>query len=449
MKKRIHIVLGLALWIALLAALRASLQTYTSDSKSGGAGDIGAGIGDWLLHRRSEFDAKSGVPLEMAIGTPVLVMDDSDNFRQVGVVRNNFVPPPAVGTATVAKTNHARVVIYDSGLDTVGQRFVLTYHRAPSSLASVAESLLPEERKQQIAQLITEEWTLHQEQTLRTLQPIMQESVQRAIKAIQAELPDSIRRHRSQFTGLGEKYKAEIFRKELAPLVQTHILPIVEREAKPLVSEIGRTLWNKVSLWSFAWRYAYDVSPLPRKNAVQEEFERFVEAEALPELRSRSDQFVALIESVVQQVSKDPVVSRTIRKNLSAVASDSELHGLVWEVVRESVLHNQALRDSLNEYWNSPETRAALQQTSSAFEPVARRIGDMIIGSREEGITPEMSRILRLQILMKDRHWLVITPVTDPADSDEATGSKDTVIPIVVSTDLSPYPITFDDSSSF
>ena len=41
-------------------------------------------------------------------------------------------------------------------------------------------------------------------------------------------------------------------------------------------------------------------------------------------------------------------------------------------------------------------------------EPCVRRIGDMLFGTREEGIAPEFAQVLRNQILDKDCRWLVL-----------------------------------------
>ena len=461
MTRKWRIGIGLTAWIAFLvggwSAARREMQ-----SEEASLADVSTGVASWLADCRTELLAESDISVEIVLGTPVLGLGADGQYRQVGVVRNNFLPVVPVtnvasnsathdgGKKTVALpayTKKAMISVYSNALPPAGQAFNLIYHRAPTSLGWVASTLVSPERKDKIAKLIAAEWTKHQEETLQSLRPVMQQSVKRAIAAIEAELPRAIARHRHEFTKLGDKYKSEILQKEMLPLVETHILPIVEREAKPLMSDIGQDLWNRVSLWSFAWRYFYDVSPLPQRNAVREEFDRFVELEALPELRSRSHEFATVIEKVVAEVSKDPVVNDTIRKNLRRIAADPELHAIVWSVVKEAVLQNKSLHDSLDEYWNSPEARQVMQQTSAKFEPTARKIGDLIIGSREEGITPEMARILRLQILMKDRHWLVISPVDVPENSSNESGTSrvgNSSVRIVVAGERTTYPITFD-----
>ena len=54
-------------------------------------------------------------------------------------------------------------------------------------------------------------------------------------------------------------------------------------------------LWNRVSLWRFTWRYAYDRIPLlPNRVKFRDEFHRFVDKEALPVLAEHSDEIEPL-----------------------------------------------------------------------------------------------------------------------------------------------------------
>ena len=52
---------------------------------------------------------------------------------------------------------------------------------------------------------------------------------------------------------------------ELLPLVKSDVLPIVRQRAEPALREVGQELWQRVSLWRFGWRMAYDFLPCPKK----------------------------------------------------------------------------------------------------------------------------------------------------------------------------------------
>ena len=244
---------------------------------------------------------------------------------------------------------------------------------------------------------------------------------------------------------MADRYQAEIIRRQIVPLVREEILPIVEEEITPVASELGKVLWDRISLWSFTWRYVYDVSPLPEKNAVKTEFDRFLEQEVRPQLEERSDQFVAITQRIISRVSKNERVRNVIRENLRKILTDPELQAIIWSVVQESIVQNENLKTSLRDYWRSAEVQNALQVANVRFEPTARAIGDAIFGNREKGITPEFSRVLRSQILLKDRRWLVVVPLgTNSLKPGNDINHSNDNLQIVIAKEPMEFPIEFE-----
>jgi hypothetical protein len=62
------------------------------------------------------------------------------------------------------------------------------------------------------------------------------------------------------------------------------------------------------------------------------------------------------------------------------------------------------------------------------LEPTARRIGDLLFGTRETGVSPEFARVLRSQILGKDRRWLVLAASAASHDAPEPRTNGQTVL---------------------
>lgn len=434
--QRFRILMGCFVWLGTVVGVWQAMQRQL------GSGDatvvsLSSDISQWVTGQRTDYSAESDIILELAVGDPVVLRQADGSYRQVGTVRDNFN-----ASRQQWLTRHVTVSLYDAAVAEFPDGFELRYFATPTSLSWVAATLISEDRQRQIAKLIAADWERHHADVLRNLTPVVQEAVKKALVAIEAELPATIERHRGDFTHLGERYKSEVMQKQMLPLVRERVLPLIEEELRPLVSEIGRSLWNRVSLWSFTWRYLYDVSPLPERNTVQREFDRFLEQEAMPELRAHTADFVAATERIVARVSRDPVVNDTIRRSLRMVASDPELHAIVWDIVQDAVVKNQTLRRTMDEHWKSPSARSALQLASSRFEPTARAIGDLIIGSREGGITPEFARILRAQILLKDRHWLVVVPASTAARTSGRSGVR-----VVRGTEPMTYPLSFEGSA--
>lgn len=432
-----HLILGIVAWIAIGVSYW-FLARGTGANEKSHLTDVGGEVRQWVVGARTERLAHSETTIVLSPGDPVLMRRVDGKFYQVGLVRNHFSFEPKE-----ARTKQASVVVYDSAAAECADSFLLEYHSTPTSLEWVVRTMVPPERQQEIAQIIAEDWKVHSAEVATQLQPVVEKSFAHAVNAIEAELPAIIQNHRTEFGQLADRYQAEIIRRQIVPLVRTEILPIVEEEITPVAGELAQELWDRVSLWSFTWRYLYDSSPLPEKNAVKSEFERFLEEEVRPQLESRSDRFVAITQRIISRVSGNERVRSVIRENLRKVSSDPELQSIIWSVVQESIVQNETLKTSLQDYWRSAEVQDALQVANFSFEPTARAIGDTIFGNREAGITPEFSRVLRSQILLKDRRWLVMVPVVanHPQQHDRRSGDK---LKIVIANEPMEFPIEFE-----
>lgn len=438
-----HLILGVVAWVGSGAAIWLAFHN-TGAKEQASVKQVASEIGQWIVGARSEQVAWSKTPILLSPGDPILMRQSDGGYRQVGKVRNHFSAEPKE-----AYTRQASLVFYDSIAIETPHGFELHYYSTPTSLEWVVRTMVTPERQQEIAKLIADDWKSHREEVLTQLQPVMEKSLVHALNAIEAELPEIIQGHRSEFGQLADRYQSEIIRRQIVPLVRGEILPIVEEEITPMASELGQKLWDRFSLWSFTWRYLYDVSPLPEKNAVKTEFDRFLDQEVKPQLESRSDQFVAVTQRIISRVSKNEKVRAVIRENLRKVSSDPELQAIIWSVVQESIVQNEKLKSSLRDYWKSEEVQDALLVANIRFEPTARAIGDAIFGSRDKGITAEFSRVLRSQILQKDRRWLVVVPLDDNLPEQQ---TKDALYPvnslhIIIANDTMDFPINFEGTA--
>jgi hypothetical protein len=103
--------------------------------------------------------------------------------------------------------------------------------------------------------------------------------------------------------------------------------------------------------------------------------------------------------------------------------------------LREAIADNPQLHQVWREVWSSDEAKQAIDLAGQRLEPVVRQIGDDLFGTREEGINPDFARVLRNQILGKDRRWVVATP----ADVSRAS------LPLLIqpSQQTMPYPVVY------
>lgn len=390
-------------------------------------------LGRWAGGATVQLQGMSEVPLMLAANDPVFITDARGRTLQAGKVRTAggvlFDPAPARQVQLLLDESMIRSVCPDG--------FELQYYSTPTTLDWVAATLLPEQRRSEISGILAAEWQKHGPQLTARLQPVLQDAVGQMALAVERQLPEVLQQHREQISKIADRYQEEVVRQKVVPLVRTQVLPIIEREMRPVALDVGRELWDRVSLWSFTWRYLYDVSPLPERNAVKREFERFLAEEIRPAMESRVDDFVAATERVVRAVSQNREVREVIRESLHSTATDSQIRELTWSVFRDAFLTNPAVHQALQNLLESSDAKEAIRLAGVAFEPAVRDIGDAIFGNREDGISAEFSRVMRLQILLKDRRWLQVVP--------RSVGSgRSQTVRIQAGTDQRQFPLEFE-----
>jgi hypothetical protein len=383
---------------------------------------------------RHTYDLELQRPTRLAVGDPVFVAKRDGGFRQVGEVRTVISPRDDEATR-YAVTEKADVLLYSSAPEVTGDTRLL-YHTTPNSMEWVLQTLLPQQKQERVAAELADAFQEHHEEILAQLMPVVEASFRDGLVVVEEDLAASIASRRGEIEALGGKYQQDIVEKELVPLVRSEIWPIVREHATPTAEEIGRKLWKRASVWRFGWRYLYDKSFMPQRNLFKKEWERYLEEEATPVLRNHTDEIVATQQKILADVAKNEKVQEAIRRNLGKVLEDPELRQLVWEILQEVIVNNPRLHEVLQRHWTGPEAQAAFRLAGERLEPTVRRIGEMVIGSQNEGMTPEFARVLRAQVLYKDRRWLVLETDT----SGDGAADAPTSLPVVRGPEGSPSP---------
>ena len=340
------------------------------------------------------------------IGDPVFVIDGPQPARQVGEL---------IGVSRCESGPRGQAVFYSSA-PRIGADARLTYHEPPYSMEWVLRTMLTESKRRQLTAELNSAFVRHRADLLGVLRPVVEDSLREAFSLLKQDLPRAFEQRRAELERLGGKYEQEIVERELVPLLQSEVWPIVRKHAEPAVTELSRDLWERVSLWRFGWRYTYDVLPLARKNLAQKEWERFLQEEVVPILQEHTDEFVQIQQRILVETAQNPKIRAVVTENLSRVIDDPQMHRIAWNVIEEVVMQNPRLKAVFDKHWRSEKTKQALRITAQRMEPTAVRIGELLLGTPRGGITPEFARVLRNQILRKDRRWLVLE-ADSPSDA--------------------------------
>jgi hypothetical protein len=402
--KHIRMLIGLAFWCGLLGVLGAAVEGRGGTSPSTGRQYLSDLWGYHTSTRRLELRLPKSC--DLSAGDPVFTADSKGSLQQVGLIvsfSDEGTSPRSRGDAF-----RAQAVLFPSAPG-LGLPVKAYYLSSPDSIEWVVQTLLPAERRKRIEDELTAALQEHQQEILKALQPVVNKSVREALAVLEQDLPLVLEKHRSELQAIVDKDKEEILRKELIPLLKAKVWPIVRRDSEPLVRQVTGELWQRVSLWAFAWRGLFDKLPVLRgRHRMEEELQRFLDQEAVPILERHQENILAVIEVILRDVANDDYVKAACKRSVAKATADPELQRVVNDILQEVLIKNPRFWQTVRHNLSTSEAQDVLQLTGNRLEPAVRRIGDLVLGTREGGLTPEFNRVLRQQILLKDRHGIIV-----------------------------------------
>lgn len=384
---RLRAWIGLGIWGALLGLL-----AYAGWHWAGSA--CWVHLAGYYAGPTSHLHVQLPAECRLSAGDPVFSANEDGSFQQIGIVDHAGPEATAVLFASAAVP---------------GTSAPISYVSTPDSLEWAVRTLLPPSKQAEIEAELAAALQENREAIFAALQPIVNRGVREAGAVIEQDLPGVLDRYRPALEALLGKSKEEILKRELLPLVKSEVWPIVRRDSEPLFRQITSELWTRVSLWSFAWRGAADKFPIMGgHNRVENELMRFLDQEAMPILGRHEDDFLVLLEVIFRDLADNERIRGSLRQSIARAAEDEHLQHLLNDIFREVVTENPHVWEVVKRNMSSEEARDALRVIGGKLEPAVRRIGDLLLGTRETGLTPEFARVLRQQILLKDRQCLLL-----------------------------------------
>jgi hypothetical protein len=282
--------------------------------------------------------------------------------------------------------------------------------RVPQTAAWVTQTLLTRENIPRIA----DEWNRlmleHRDTIFALVTPIVRDVILDIERHVQSELPAFLARHREDVRALNDQLRQSFLEKEFTDFFETELWPIAEPRIEPVIRRIGEEIWRQLPIWSFSWRLAYQTLPFTSNDHVRNAWRRFRDEKVLPILRSHSREIIDAARETAQEVFSREEVSSHLRRTFEKLITTPRFHALAQEFLRELFLDNPSFHEVMRRRWRSPEVQHAVEVATRAVEPAIRRMGDIVFGTRKDGITREFARVLRAQILLKDLQHLVIHP---------------------------------------
>ncbi|MBM4015893.1 MAG: hypothetical protein FJ293_13140 [Planctomycetes bacterium] len=290
-----------------------------------------------------------------------------------------------------------------------------------TSLVFAAKKLLPLERRARIEQ----EWeafrSRHAAAWARELGPLTLDLARGALRAIADELPSVAARHQRELDRLGDALQGELAGRPIAELLAAELWPILERHGAAPAEAIGRELWERVPLMSFALRAAADRVLDDGPVRVEERWKRFLEEEALPVLRQQRGAMESALASVAREALADPELKSGLAAILRQVQDDPVVQALLRRMLRELVTENPRLEAWLSQLPNDPALQPRFARLSAQLQEFLDPIGNLLfLDASRQGINPDLAELIRLLLLKRDANLLHLEGATGEPLADGA-----------------------------
>jgi len=412
MRRGLRISLGILLWASALF-LGARLLTATRDGDTSTLSELGRFFGQRARRLTVTFPRDAWIE----VGDDVEV-----GGRRAGEIEALLDPAGQVLSSLYGYTRAARIRLHDAVRVELSNAASARLVRVPQTAAWVVQTLFTAETVPKVAEEWNQTMLLHREEIFALVTPIVRDVILDLERHIEAELPGFLERHRDEIRALSEGLEKDLKGEDFAAVFEKEIWPIAQPKVRPIIEEMSREIWEKLPLWRFATRLAYQTLPLTDNDHLQRAWVVFLEEQVVPIIRLHSDEIVQATREVAREALAKPEVTESFRRAFSGLLSEPRFHQLAQAFLRELILDNGDFHRAMLARWRSPEVERAVAAASTQVEPMVRRMGDILLGTRQEGITREFARVLRSQILLKDLQRIEIDP--GPVAAGPLAGEK-------------------------
>jgi hypothetical protein len=405
--RTLRILLGAALWVAVGVCV---VELATRESESGAT--TFSKVREHFTRDDLELEVVFDRPVWLEIGDPVLI--DGGDTSPIGHVKTLLDDDSRAIAASFRRVSAARIVLFDRDRPRIHDDARLRLAVVPETAGSwVWKTLFNDDTLPRIREVWSRNDLLpHKDEIVAMAIPVLQGVLVDCRETLETETRPFLDRHRPQIDALVAKIEAELGKEELAKLFESEVWPVLHARLQPVLDEIGAEIWGRVPLWAFSWRAIYQSLPLTADDHFKKRWDTFVEEEVIPILKDHSADMIEVARVVAKDSLANPKVGAYLREFVVRMAGDPDFHRLGYTFVEEVFFQNPRFRERITERWRSDEVQKIVGFVSRKLEPTVREIGDIVLGTKESGITPEFARVLRTQVLERDRQRLFLDPGT-------------------------------------
>jgi len=339
--------------------------------------------------------------------TNILVRDPTQFLRRVGCVMR---------VEKSSRKTRIELEVFPEFASLLTTDMRATYFTVPGTAAWIMNTLIPRERVLEIQTLWKAFYARERAGINAELWPAVKDSLQEILTFYEKEVPRVIQSNRFDVDAIIAKHRKGVFERDFMPALQDVAWNLAQARFSPLLEEVGRELWDLLPVWGLGWRYMYEHVPFTKKDHVKQRFKVFLDKEALPVLKSRTREVMALLSNLFQDTFRDPRVITALRKMVGEIAEDPQTLQVLKKLSTELFLKNDRLLSLVRERWEDKGLKKAFSSVGVKFEPLIRdAVNSIVLNEDGSCLSPRLSQVLRSRVLKKEGAWVLLESGSGPA----------------------------------
>lgn len=279
---------------------------------------------------------------------------------------------------------------------------------AQGNMGWALRTMLPEHKMQRIKDELLAFKESHREELMDMAQIVARDLVNEAIDVLNANLSESVKKHEKEWRKVLEKHRQGL-KTDLLPVLKERLGPRVKKQCKPILTKIGKELWNALPVWSVTWRAVADKFTWGQPQYMDKWWNEFLENKAIPIVKQHEDEFIELGEDLMIQAAEDKAVRNRLAVISRRLVNDKDFRVLVNKILHESLVEPFEGQKFMRALLDNPEVRQRFEVLASKFAPVMRRIAETVIeDDKTGGLNPDLVQVVRRVFFEKQARALIL-----------------------------------------
>ena len=303
--------------------------------------------------------------------------------------------------------NNIAVLVLDPEYPLLTKKSTFAVVNARGDMNWAIKTILPDHKLDLIKLELIQFRKDNQEQLTRLTGLVAKDLSEEAITTLNQNLSKSYTKHEPELSKILDKHGQNL-KRDLIPIIKEQLGPSAKEKLKPLLTVIGKELWDALPVWGFTWRAVIDKVPGTKKDRTQKEFDKFVEEKAIPIVSDHEKEFVKVAEDLFIQASKDKKIRKELALLGKKLVNDPEFKNLINIILQEALIEPFKSENLIKRLMENEKLKSEFEELTRAFDPVLKEITRIIIKNDNGQIEDDLVQAMRRVFFERNDRVLII-----------------------------------------